>query len=110
MMAPRKLQQRQSQRGKPGQDKREHAAVDDPDPASHRSADKGHQMCRFEWADETSPTLVLRWICTRQRGHHGQHIAGTGEWTPTPATHPNAPRQAITNTDSGWVSICAPFN
>ncbi len=92
MMAPRRFQHNQSRSEKRGQDELDHAAVVDPDPASHRSADNVHQMCRFEWADETSPTLVLRWICTRERGHQGQHIAGTGEWAPTPATHPQTPR------------------
>lgn len=58
----------------------DHVAVGDPDPTSQRSADHGHRMCRFQWSEELSPAFSLPWICTRERGHHGRHIAGTGEW------------------------------
>ena len=58
-----------------GQDELRHITVGDPDPTSHLG-----QKCGFEWADETSPTLILLWSCTRELGHQGQHLAGTGEW------------------------------
>jgi hypothetical protein len=94
MMAQRRIRQRKFRRGSLGQDERKDAAEGNLNTAPHRSADNGPQMCRFEWADETSPTFVLRWICTREQGHQGQHIADTGEWAPTTATHSNTARHS----------------
>ncbi|MGH3900477.1 MAG: hypothetical protein ACRDTA_19980 [Pseudonocardiaceae bacterium] len=62
-----------------GQDELEHIAVGDPDPTSHPGTASGYQTCRFEWADEITPTLILPWSCTRVLEHQGQHLAGTGE-------------------------------
>jgi hypothetical protein len=39
----------------------------------------GSEKCRFEWDEDISQTVTLHWCCTRQLGHQGQHIAGTGE-------------------------------
>jgi hypothetical protein len=61
--------------GSHGEDALEHVAVGDPDPGTVN----GCQLCRFTWAEEISQTLVLPWSCTRERGHQGQHLAGTGE-------------------------------
>jgi hypothetical protein len=69
-----------------GQDELEHVAVGDPDPTSDPGTANGYRECGFEWADETSQTLILPWSCTRELGHQGQHIAGTGEWVV--AVHP----------------------
>jgi hypothetical protein len=67
-----------------GEDKLKHIAVGDPDPGpSH-----GCQACGFEWADQISTGLVLLWRCTRLQGHHGQHLAGTGERVA--AVHPHS--------------------
>lgn len=70
------------------QDELRHIVVGDPDPTVNLSSKvNGHPInCRFEWADETSPTLTLLWFCTRELGHPGQHVAGTGEWVA--AVHP----------------------
>lgn len=57
-----------------------HVAVGDPDPTSPPGTDNGSQKCGFEWPDESSQTLTLLWSCTRELGHQGQHIAGTGKW------------------------------
>jgi hypothetical protein len=62
-------------RYRPAKDEFEHVAVGDPDPGPTPH----HQVCRFEWEDEISPCFVLLWRCTREQGHHGQHVAGTGE-------------------------------
>jgi hypothetical protein len=65
-----------------GQDELEPVAVGDPDPTSptsHPGTAKGYRTCRFEWVDEISRTMTLPWRCTRELGHQGQHIAGTGE-------------------------------
>jgi hypothetical protein len=62
-----------------GQDELERVAVGDPDPTSDPGAAKGYRTCRFEWVDEISRTMTLPWCCTRELGHQGQHIAGTGE-------------------------------
>ena len=62
-----------------GQDKLEHVAVGDPDPTSDHGMDNESRKCQFEWADKVCPTMTLRWCCTRELGHRGQHIAGTGE-------------------------------
>ena len=64
-----------------GQDELGHINVGDPDPTPDLSA-KGHAAdcrCGFEWADEVSQSLTLLWSCTREAGHPGQHLAGTGE-------------------------------
>jgi hypothetical protein len=65
-----------------GQDDLERVAVGDPDPTSPTSdpgTAKGYRTCRFEWVDEISRTMTLPWRCTRELGHQGQHIAGTGQ-------------------------------
>jgi hypothetical protein len=59
-------------------------AVGDPDPGTNN----GHQKCGFAWVDQTLPLLILHWCCTRERGHPGQHLAGTGEVIA--AVHPPA--------------------
>ena len=62
-------------------------AVGDPDPtADPVDITVGSRKCGFEWADQCSPTLILPWSCTRELGHQGQHLAGTGEWVA--ALHP----------------------
>jgi hypothetical protein len=61
-------------------DELEHVLVGDPDPTSHPGKADGYRECEFEWADEISRTFILLWSCTRELGHQGQHIAGTGEW------------------------------
>jgi hypothetical protein len=63
-----------------GQDELERVAVGDPDPTSDPGTAKGYRTCRFEWVDEISRTMTLPWRCTRELGHQGQHIAGTGEY------------------------------
>lgn len=68
------------------QDELEHVAVGDRDPSGIFVPVDGYRTCGFEWADDTSPTLILLWSCTRQGGHVGQHLAGTGEWVV--AVHP----------------------
>lgn len=76
-----KFWRRQPSSGALGQDEPEHdelghVAAGDPDP----STASGYRTCGFTWTDETStPTLILPWLCTRELGHQGQHIAGTGE-------------------------------
>ena len=59
-------------------DELERVAVGDPDPTSDPGTANGYQACRFEWS-EISQTLNLLWCCTRELGHQGQHVAGTGE-------------------------------
>jgi hypothetical protein len=76
---------RQPRSGSPGQDKLKHVAVGDPDPTSNPGTASRSRKCGFQW-DESSQTLVLWWTCTRERGHQGQHLAGTGEWVA--AVHP----------------------
>lgn len=61
-------------------------AVGDPDPTSDAGTANRSRRCGFEWFDATSRTLVLRWSCTRELGHRGQHLAGTGEGVA--AVHP----------------------
>lgn len=56
----------------------DHIIVGNPDPTSGHDKDSGHRECGFEWFDDTCLTLVLRWQCTRESGHPGQHLAGTG--------------------------------
>jgi hypothetical protein len=77
---------RQLRSGSLGQDELAHVAVGDPDPTSNPSTASGYQTCEFMWADETSQTLILPWYCTRELGHQGQHLAGTGE--SVAAVHP----------------------
>jgi hypothetical protein len=38
-----------------------------------------YRACRFEWTEKVSRTMTLPWCCTRELGHQGQHLAGTGE-------------------------------
>ncbi len=75
MDVPWKFLHRRPRNGRLSQDELRHITVGDPDPTSHLG-----EKCGFEWADETSPTLILLWSCTRELGHQGQHLAGTGEW------------------------------
>jgi hypothetical protein len=75
MDVPWKFLRRRLRIGRLGQDELRNITVGDPDPTSPLG-----QKCGFEWADETSQTLVLLWSCTRELGHQGQHLAGTGEW------------------------------
>ena len=67
-------------------DELEHVAVGDPDPTSDAGTAQISRRCGFEWLDASSHTLVLRWSCTRELGHRGQHLAGTGEGVA--AVHP----------------------
>lgn len=67
-------------------DELEHVAVGDPDPTADATTAKTSRRCRFQWLDASSQTLVLHWSCTREIGHQGQHIAGTGEGVA--AVHP----------------------
>lgn len=57
-----------------------HIIVGNPDPTSGIYKGNGYRECGFEWFDDTCLTLVLRWQCTRESGHPGQHLAGTGHW------------------------------
>ena len=70
----------QPRSGSLGHDELEHIGVGDVDPTSDPSTTYGYRLCRHEWADDTSPTVILSWFCTRKLGHQGQHLAGTGEW------------------------------
>ena len=72
-------QHTQSYRAKLSQSQLEDVTVGDADPTCPRDGADGHRMCRFEWVDEASPTFRLLWTCTREWGHPGRHIAGTGE-------------------------------
>lgn len=74
-----------SRRGRAVQDELEHVAVGDRDPSGIFVLVDGYRTCGFGWADHTSPTLLV-WSCTREEGHLGQHLAGTGEWVV--AVHP----------------------
>jgi hypothetical protein len=76
-----------------GPDELEHLAVGDPDPTSDSGTANRYRRCRFEWTDTTSQTLILRWSCTREWGHQGQHVAGTGEWVT--AVHPQPLRYRV---------------
>jgi hypothetical protein len=73
---------RRSANNSSGQDPLEHVTVGDPDLATVN----GRRKCEFEWTDQPSPLLILHWRCTRELGHHGQHLAGTGECVA--AVHP----------------------
>jgi hypothetical protein len=57
-----------------------HIIVGNPDPTSDLYKGNGYRGCGFVWFDDTCLTLVLRWQCTRESGHPGQHLAGTGHW------------------------------
>ena len=58
-----------------------HIVVGSADPTAYLNRkDSNYRECRFEWWDDTFPTLVLRWQCTRESGHAGHHLAGTGYW------------------------------
>jgi hypothetical protein len=70
---------RPSPSAKPSQDPLQDITVGDTDPTWHYDEVNKPRLCRFEWTDETSPTLPLLWTCTRERRHPGRHIAGTGE-------------------------------
>ena len=61
-------------------DELQRVAVGDPDPTLDAGMADGFRKCRLEWAEEISRSLTLLWCCTRELGHQGQHIAGTGEW------------------------------
>jgi hypothetical protein len=80
MGIPWRFQHCHPRSGRLQQDEFKHVAVGDPDPTSHSGTTNGAQECGFEWADEASQALILLWSCTRERGHQGQHLAGTGEW------------------------------
>lgn len=69
-------------------DELRHIVVGDPDPTPDLSSKvDGHPLhCGFDWTDGTSQTFTLLWFCTREPGHPGQHLAGTGEWVA--AVHP----------------------
>lgn len=87
MNLPRKFWHRRARSDRLGQDDElPHVVVGDPDPTSDARTAKRSRRCGFEWLDATSKTLVLRWSCTRELGHQGQHIAGTGE--EVAAVHP----------------------
>jgi hypothetical protein len=79
-----------ARRGSAVQDELEHVAVGDRDPSEILAPVEGYRTCGFEWADDTSPTLILLWSCTREEGHLGQHLAGTGVWVVAvrPGSHP----------------------
>ena len=91
MNVPRKFWHRRARTDSLGHsDELKDVAVGDPDPTSDTSTAKRSRRCGFEWLDGTSQTLVLRWSCTRELGHHGQHVAGTGE--EVAAVHPQFSR------------------
>lgn len=82
------------------QNKLDHVAVGDPDPTADASMTDGYRACWFEWTDETSRNLILNWSCTRELGHNGKHLAGTGQWVvavhPATGVHPGSPNAAAT--------------
>lgn len=79
--------------GSLGQDELGHVTVGEPDPTADPGTATGYRTCQFEWVDETSQTLSLSWFCTRERGHQGQHLAGTGAWVA--AVHPSSDRRQV---------------
>ena len=83
-----KFWRREPRNGSLGQDELENIAVDDPDPTSDAGTANRSGACRFEWLDVSSPTLILSWSCTRELGHHGKHLAGTGQGVA--AVHPRS--------------------
>jgi len=79
----------------PGEDNHRHVTIGDPDPGPAL----GHPACRFIWEETISADFVLLWYCTRALGHHGQHLAGTGQRVA--ALYPNVrarPRPVPTQT------------
>jgi hypothetical protein len=62
-----------------GHDQLAHVAVGDPDPTLYAGTASGYRKCCFEWEDRISQNLILLWCCTRELGHLGQHLAGTGD-------------------------------
>ena len=90
--------QRVLARYRPTRDEFEHVAVGDPDPG----LTPHHPVCRFEWEDEVSPCFALLWRCIREQGHHGQHVAGTGERVAVVYPHPAQGHCA------GWGNRSAP--
>jgi hypothetical protein len=86
MDGPRKFWHPWLRNGSLGQDELEGVAVGDPDPTADHGTVNGYRTCRFEWIYDISQTLNLLWSCTRELGHQGQHLAGTGEWVA--AVHP----------------------
>jgi hypothetical protein len=82
-----KFRQRRPGSGSFGQDGLGRVAVGDLNPNADPGGTAGRPpTCGFEWTDECSRTLILPWSCTRELGHQGQHLAGTGEWVA--AKHP----------------------
>jgi hypothetical protein len=79
MHIPSNFWHRQPRNASAVQDWLEHVVVGDPDPTSDHSVGNRSLKCQFQWADEVSSTLVLPWSCTRELGHPGQHLAGTGQ-------------------------------
>ena len=98
MCLPWKFWSRQSRSARPGRDWLEHVVVGDPDPTGPGAGDQ-NLTCQFKWICEVSPTLVLAWCCTREFGHQGQHLAGTGE--SIVAVHPQALPTATAGSFSG---------
>ncbi|MGH3888259.1 MAG: hypothetical protein ACRDSZ_17120 [Pseudonocardiaceae bacterium] len=94
-----KFWHRQPRSGGLGRDELGHVAAGDPDPTAGHGPANGYRACRYSWADEISPTLILPWYCTRARGHQGQHVAGTGEGVG--AVHP----QLLPTTTATSVSV-----
>lgn len=92
-MDVREVMNQPSRSGSPDQDGLGHVTVGNPDPPSDPGTAHGDQTCQFTWTDETSPTLILSWSCTRELGHQGQHHASTGEWVAAvhPQLRPTAP-------------------
>jgi hypothetical protein len=72
-------QHTQSSRAKLSRNQLKDFTVGDADLTCPRGGADGHRMCRFEWVDEISSTFRLLWTCTREWGHLGRHIAGTGD-------------------------------
>lgn len=114
MDVPRKFWHRWPGGESSGQDDElEHVAVGDRDPTWDAGMANSYRKCRFEWDDVTSRTLVLRWSCTRELGHPGQHLAGTGE--EVAAVHPQflQYRDAISRcvvastSNTPWLASCA---
>jgi hypothetical protein len=88
MHIPWKFWHCQSRNASLGRDWLKYVVVGDPDPTSDHSTGNGNLTCPFKWTHEVSPTVVLPWCCTRELGHPGQHLAGTGERVA--AVHPPA--------------------
>jgi hypothetical protein len=86
MNVPWKFWQYQPSRGSLAPAGLEHVAVGDPDPTAVPGPANQFRKCPFGWVDQTSQALILPWYCTREWGHQGQHLAGTGEWIA--AVHP----------------------